>query len=168
MFIEYKVKFGQDGVTVTQCIDFDASTVDEDEIASTSQTVDSETSGATVAKEVRLSRAAPLHPLAAIPATGSGPGDSPRGSGPGDSPRGSGPGDSPRGSGLGDSPRGSGRVIVLGPVMRLFLSTVGIEPFPGAITGETTMPENRDGRGRSLPPPCRSRQLRLQSNLPTT
>ena len=95
MFIEYKVKFGQDGITVTQRIDFDASTVDEDEVASNLQTDDSVTSGATVAKEVRLSRAAPLQHSAAH-GEGAGPGDSTRGSGPGDRTRGSGPGDRTR------------------------------------------------------------------------
>jgi hypothetical protein len=124
MFIEYKVKFGQDGVTVTQRIDFDASTVDQDEVASNPQTDDSETSAVTVAKENRLGHAAPLQPSVAPP-EGGGPGDRTRGSGPGDRTRGSGPGDRTRGtgqgdsaphSGLGDSTRGTG-VFVFAPVI---------------------------------------------------
>ena len=144
MFIEYKVKFGQDGITVTQCIDVDAVTIGEDEVRGDQQAAELETGHANVAKENRLSRAAPLQRFVAIPAEGSGPGDSTRGSGPGDSTRGSGPGDSTRGSGpgdrtrgtgpgdrtrgtgqgdsaepsgLGDSTRGAGQVIVLGPVI---------------------------------------------------
>jgi hypothetical protein len=88
------------------------------------QTDEVQTRAVTVAKENRLSHAAPMRP-SAVPAEGAGPGDSTRGSGPGDRTRGSGPGDRTRGtgqgdfaahSGLGDSTRGTG-VFVFAPVI---------------------------------------------------
>ena len=117
MFIEYKVKFGQDGITVTQCIDIDAVTIGEDEVRGDQQAAELETGHANVAKENRLSRAAPLQSVAAAPVEGAGQGDNTRGAGQGDNTRGAGQGNNTRGAGQGDNTRGSGRVIVLGPII---------------------------------------------------
>lgn len=85
MFVEYKVRFGQDCITISQHIDPDDSIGAQDAFA------DAESSDAAIVSENRLSRAAPASlPDAVSLSKGSGPGDRPRGTGPVDRPRGTG------------------------------------------------------------------------------
>jgi hypothetical protein len=128
MLIEYKIKFQQDGITITQRIEPGAPDTQLDL-----------TAHAVVRKENHLNRVAPKPGGAAHDHTGSGAGEGIRGTGAGEGIRGTGAGEGIRGTGAGEGIRGTGagegirgtgaddsiragRVVVLGPVIINFPS----------------------------------------------